>query len=268
MPRSGTTWLARELAAAPAAALPGKEPMNPRDGQFALGGTLTGWTELSQPTAKQAGLLRRVYAGREPRTFSRYGVKQWAAPLPWTTPVVKDPFALLAVPAVVRVTGAVPVVVYRHPGAVLASYRRMGWTASTADVRRLQGRPEDETAADDVSAMAEMWVFLHSRVLSWLPAVPTCLVVSHAELSLGGAPALAALRERVGLRPVRVAPARPVVAPPSPAADSGTLHRFDRSPEEVAQGWRTRLTQAEVDLLERVTGPTYEAVQAVRQHLP
>ncbi len=91
VPRSGTTWLARELAAARGAALPGKEPMNPRPGQFALAGTLTGWTRLEHPTPAQVATLRRVYRGREPRVLSRYGVKQWAAALPGTTTVVKEP---------------------------------------------------------------------------------------------------------------------------------------------------------------------------------
>jgi len=264
VPRSGTTWLARELAAARGAALPGKEPMNPRPGQFGLGGTLPGWSVLEQPTGRQAALLRRVYRGCEPRTLSRYGVKQWSAALPWTTTVVKDPFALLSVPAIVRVTSAVAVIVFRHPGAVLASYRRMGWTAGTGEIRRLQRLPADPEPQDDVAAMAEFWTWMHRQVLGWVDDVPGCLLVDHAELSLAGPAGLAALRSAAGLRPARVRPA-PVAVPVGMPAGGGGLHRFDRAPEEVAQGWRARLTAAEAELLDNSeTTETYLALQRRR----
>ena len=267
VPRSGTTWLARELAAARGAALPGKEPMNPRAGQFALGGTLQSWSKLEQPTARQVALLRRVYRGREPRTLSRYGVKQWSAALPWVTTVVKDPFALIAVPTVVRVTSAVPVIVFRHPGAVLASYRRMGWTAGIGEIRRLDGLPAGAEPKDDVAAMAEFWTWMHRQVLSWVDDVPGCLLVDHAEFSLAGAAGLAALRSAVGLQPARERAATESATSAALAAaapDAGGLHRFDRAPEEVAHGWRARLAPAETDLLDSVTTETYLALHRRR----
>ena len=53
VPRSGTTWLARWLAAGAGMALPGREPMNPHGRSYALAGTLTGWVRLSEPTPRQ-----------------------------------------------------------------------------------------------------------------------------------------------------------------------------------------------------------------------
>lgn len=266
MPRSGTTWLARELAQARWAGLPGREPMNPREGQFALGGTLAGWTRLEDPTNRQARVLRRSYAGREPRAYSRYGARQWVAPWPWTHTIVKDPFALLSVPAIVAATGAVPVVVYRPAGAVLASYRRMGWTADTEEMHRLQGR-SDAPVTDDLAAMTEFWTFLHERVLEWLPEVPSAVLVSHAELSLGGTRAVAAVMRRCGLepsgRPVR--PERGEGAPTHPV--EGQLHGFERAPEEVAGGWRTRLTAEETAVVERRTAGTWAALESRRLRL-
>lgn len=266
MPRSGTTWLARELARARRAGLSGREPMNPRDGQFALGGTLAGWTRLDEPTARQLRLLRRCYAGREPRAYSRYGARQWAAPLPWAHTIVKDPFALLSVPAIVAATGAVPVVVYRHAGAVLASYRRMGWTADTEEMDRLQGRAAGP-APDDLTAMTEFWTFLHERVLEWLPEVPSTVLVSHAELALGGTSAVEAVMRRCGLepsgRPVRPEPVEAV--PINPAA--GQLHGFERAPEEVSGGWRSRLTEAETRAVESRTAGTWAALESRRLRL-
>jgi hypothetical protein len=261
VPRSGTTWLARELAVARGAALPGREPMNPRGEQFALGGTLTGWTELRSLSARQERLLRRCYRGLEPRTFSRYGMHQWRALLPGTRTIIKDPFALLSVPVIVACTGALPIVVYRHPGAVLASYRRMGWTADVAEVRSLQGADPQPAPPDDAHAMVEFWTFLHRRVLAWLPAVPEALLVSHAEVSLGGPPALGRLMAACGLR-TGASPS--VGAGPGRTPREGQLHSFDRSAAEVSGGWRSRLTPAEVALVEEGTAGTWQELQSRR----
>jgi Sulfotransferase family len=266
VPRSGTTWLARELAAAHLAALPGREPMNPRSGQFGLGGTLLSWAELRDPTPRQARLLARCYRGHEVRVFSRYGKSQWLSALPWSRTIVKDPFALLSVPAIARLTTAVPVILYRHPGAVLASYRRMGWTADVAEIRQLQGESTAPEPVDDVAAMVEFWNFLHERVLSWLDEVPDALLVSHAEISRGGAPAVRALMTACGLRPPRRAPESAVPVADVPVA--GTLHGFARNPDEVVDGWRGRLAPGEVVVIESDTKSVWESLEGRRFSLP
>ena len=266
VPRSGTTWVARQLATSPAAAMPGREPMNPRSGQFGLGGTLSGWVRLEEPTAQQARLLRRCYAGLEPRTFSRYGSRQWAALLPGSRVVVKDPFALLSVPALVRTTGALPVVVYRHPGAVLSSYRRMGWTADVAEIRALQGRTEDPAPVDDAHAMVQFWTYLHEQVLAWLPRVPDALLVSHAELTAAGPAGMTALMARCGL-PQGQAPAPSVPAPAGDVPEHGRLHQFDRRPEEVSEGWRSRVSPEEARVLDEGATSTWQTLESCRTSL-
>lgn len=268
VPRSGTTWLARELAAARLAALPGREPMNPRRGQFGLGGTLTSWTELSDPSQRQVRTLARCYRGHEVRTFSRYGRHQWRFLLPGARTVVKDPFALLSVPTIVAVTGAVPVIVYRHPGAVLASYRRMGWVADSAEIRRIDGGPQTPPPSDDARAMAEFWSFLHERVLSWVDDVPDALLVSHAEVSRAGDSAVRALMTACGLDPRPAGRAgggsgRPRTGVPP----SGQLHGFDRSPDDVVDGWRSQLDVAETSLVAAGTRQIWERLEARRYPL-
>lgn len=267
VPRSGTTWLARQLAGARHAGLPGREPMNPRGNQFALGGTLTGWTRLEEPTPRQTRILRRCFQGREVRTFSRYGVDQWVAALPWSHTIVKDPFALMSVPAIVRCTQALPVVLYRQPGAVLASYRRMGWTADTQEIRSLQGRPVGPAPVDDAAAMIEFWNALHREVLGWLDSVPGALLVSHAEASLGGPSAMAALMRACGLRRRESTPPEPPAAEEPAAPASGQLHGFARTPSEVAEGWRTRLTPNETARVDQETAETWEALELRRLRL-
>ena len=267
VPRSGTTWLARSLADARSASLPGREPMNPRPGQFALGGTVESWTELGDPSGAQTRLLERCYRGHEPRVFSRYGKHQWRSILPWSRTIVKDPFALIAVPTIVRATSAIPVILYRHPGAVLASYRRMGWVADTAEVRRLQGLPFAPEPADDVRAMLEFWTFLHGRVLSWLDDVPGALLVSHAEVSLGGDPAVRAIMRACGLRPAPAASASST-ATPGPATPDlpGTrqLHEFSRSADEVVDGWRSRLRPEEAAVIEEGSREVWTSLEGRR----
>lgn len=190
VPRSGTTWLARLLAQAPRTAMPGREPMNPHAGQFRLAGTLQAWSQLDEPTGRQRRALWRSYRGLEPRTYGRLGVRSWAAPLPWTTVVVKDPFALLALPTVIATTQARPVLVFRHPAAVLASYRRMGWTPDVAEIVAVEPSsaaraPGDE--ADDVDRMAFFWSACHQIALRPAPGGGTIVCVSHEEHPRWGA---------------------------------------------------------------------------------
>lgn len=280
VPRSGTTWLARELARAQGAGLAGREPMNPRSGQFALGGTLDGWVELEHPSPQQARLLRRCYSGREPRVLSRYGERQLQAALPWGTTVVKDPFALLSLPCIVALTQAVAVVVYRPAVAVLASYRRMGWQADTAEVRALPGGPSGPEPLGDVEAMAEFWTELHTRVLDRIEQVPGAVLVSHPDLVAGGEQGLDTLAARCGLGSRRSARRttgavarravveRGVAGPPSARdADRPQLHDFDRTAQAVAEGWRSRVEESERRWLDEATGTVWERLQAARTGL-
>lgn len=265
IPRSGTTWLARELASRPGVALPGREPMNPRESQFALAGTLDGWVALDRPTARQQRLLRRCFRGLEPRTFGRYGIHQERALLPRTRIVVKDPFALLSVPAVVCCTGARAVVVYRHPAAVLASYRRMGWTADVEEVDALLGLGGGlRDRGDDATAMARFWDGLHGRVLSWFDDVPDAMLVSHADLVRRGNPAVEEVARRLDL-PARSPSWSSPRAAPVGGPDAGTrLHNFDRPREEIDSTWRERVDPAEVRSIEAATARTWAALERRR----
>lgn len=265
MPRSGTTWLARLLALAPGAALAGREPMNPRGRQYALSGSVDGWARLSHPTTKQRRALWLSHHAVTPWVYSRYGVRQWAAPLPWSQVVVKDPFALLSIPAAHDVTGATPVVVYRHPGAMLVSYRRMGWLPDLDElvpIVRAYGharRPSDPVVPDlprgvepgSAVAMGWFWAALYGMAVADLRTVPSALVVSHERLASDVA-ACRDLYARLGLRWNAAAEAE-VTREGSGPASAGELHNLRRSPAEVATAWRKDLSTAEVDEIEDVS---------------
>jgi hypothetical protein len=253
----------------------GREPMNPRMHQYALAGTLSGWTRLERPTPKQRRLLRRSYNGRSPRVYSRYGVRQWAGLWPGTRIVVKDPFAMLSLPSLAEVTGARPILLYRHPGAVLASYRRMGWRADADEIRALpqvarRGGSQDPalggTEEGDIGAMAYFWSTLHQLAMRDLETIPTAILVSHEELAQAGPSALRALYDHCDLQWTSQVEQALIGRP----GDGGTrppanrLHDFDRAPEDVAQAWRSRLSQDEIVDLEAATRDVHQQLDARR----
>lgn len=278
MPRSGTTWLARLLSCAPHTALAGGEPMNPRGNQFALGHTLSGWARVSTFTPQQQRTLRLAYSGLIPGAYSRYGHRQWAAPLPTTRLVVKDPFAMLSLPAVVKVTAARPILVYRHPGAVLSSYRRMGWTPDLDEIAPLVAvdsagpEPGHLPGCEAAAEMARFWVALNRAALADLRAIPDAIIVSHEDVALGGNHALARLFELCGL-PWNSAVERAIDRAGSASAASAdrpptkTLHDFSRSPAQVAGAWRAKVSLDELKTLEHLAGGLLSDLEAARANL-
>lgn len=261
MPRSGTTWLARLLASTPYTALTGREPMNPRGRQYALAGTLSGWTRLTAPTRRQEVALGRAYRGHTPWVYSRYGHRQWAAPAPWTRIVVKDPFAMLSIPAVHRITGARSVLLYRHPGAVLTSYQRMGWTADVHELRPiitdfvashgyqdgLQRAPDEPTV---VAHIAWFWNALYGMALHDIaPLGRKVTVLAHEEVAAGGLQFVNALYAHLSLRSPGVG--KPGTEPREMIATA--LHNFNRNPAEVAKAWERRVSREEREELEERT---------------
>ncbi len=256
--------------------------MNPRGRQYALAGTLPGWARLDRPDRKQARALRLAYRGLNPWVYSRYGRRQWAAPLPWTRLIVKDPFAMMSMPAVSREAGARCVLVYRHPGAVLASYRRMGWRPDLDELRPLVAAYRASAGPGDIDlpelprledvgepeAMGAFWSALHAIALAGADDTPGLLVLSHEELSSGGPDSGRRLFDELGLvwtadsarELAREATRTPVTAPPA----EQRLHNFDRSPGEVAAAWRAKLEPEEIERIEAVTSAARDRLEQVR----
>ena len=278
VPRSGTTWLARLLAKAPGTALAGREPMNPRGRQYALGGTLHGWTRAGDFTPRQRFLLRSAYRGWNPMVYSRFGARQWAAALPGTRLVVKDPYAMLSTPAVARVTGAVPVLVYRHPGAILASYRRVGWQPRLDELARIvdalagseHGPVLSEIPAPGVTSPEEemgiFWSVLHEFALA---DAATCgaVIVSHSELASGGVEAGRVLAARLALEWSPGMAMELSKESRGKVTASTQLHQFDRAPVAVAEEWRTKLGDGELRRIDDVAGATFARVEGARLRL-
>lgn len=283
MPRSGTTWLARLLATASGAALTGREPMNPHRRQYRLGGTLRTWTELDQVNPYQRLVLRSAFAGLNPLVFGRYGRRQWIAPLPWSRVIIKDPFAMLSVPTLLRETSTTAVILYRHPGAMLVSYRRMGWQPDLEELdpvlaahRRRTGSDRarrelgDAAAEGEAVAMGRFWSALYGIALDNMDNLAgqeaRVRFVAHEELAGGGADAGRALFDVLGLRWSAAAAGEYAATEPSaPRPDAHpVLHEFGRAPTAVAGAWRDRLAPEEVLAVERVTEGVRERLHSRR----
>ena len=100
-----------------------------------------------------------------------------------------------------RVAGALPVLLVRHPGAVLSSYRRMGWSPDLDEIAplALEHLGEDVRSHGDAAAdMGAFWSTLHRLALLDIHE-SGAVVVFHEDLALGGTGALRTLFRRCGL---------------------------------------------------------------------
>lgn len=254
--------------------------MNPRGRQWALGGTLQGWTRLTYPSNRQIRALHRAYRALTPAVYSRYGSRQWQAPFPWTRLIVKDPFAMLSTSAIHSETGARPVLIYRHPGAMLVSYRRMGWLPDMEElspiVEQFQlSHPEAAariprlpagTPADSALAMAWFWSALYVIAISDIEATPGGIVVSHEVLATDE-DTCRLLHEQLGVPWTSKAEVE-FRREDSGKVDPTRLHNFNRRPADAARSWRGRLSAAEIAELEHATAPVRDLLDAMALQPP
>ena len=269
VPRSGTTWLARLLAHAPHTALAGREPMNPRGHQFALGHS----PRVDPPdpvTPLQRLALVSSYRGFNPLVYSRYGRRQWAALLPGTSMVVKDPFAMTSLATVHRVAGALPVLlVSTRAQSCRATGGWAGHLTSTRSPRSRSSTWARTCAPGDAAAdMGTFWSTLHRLALLDIHE-SGAVVVFHEDLALGGTGALRTLFRRCGLEWNSAVAASAGAAWERPTAPDAVvqdqrLHHFDRAPQAVASGWRQHVSASEVETIERVAGATLRELQDLR----
>jgi hypothetical protein len=202
-----------------------------------------------------------------PTSDGRYGLRQWRAALPGARIVVKDPFALLSIASIAALTNALPVLVYRHPAAVLASYRRMGWSPDVSELAAISGTPSSGVpiGADDVDEMVYFWNTLHTLANEQVRQVPRALIVSHAELA--GGLALRRLYAACNLEWSSRVEAACRQETPAGIADSDALHVLNRASSDVANSWRGTISAANVARLETGTAEVFAGLEAARRVL-
>lgn len=210
--------------------------------------------------------MRTSYSGTNPMVYGRYGVRAWAAPLPGTRVVVKDPFAILSMPLVHRLTGATSVLLYRHPGASLTSYRRMGWVPDTEELKPIietftakngpvsgvtQPPPSSE---GEVAMMAWFWNALYGMALHDGAGLgKDLLVVAHEDIAGGGTEVARRLFELLDLEWSDRVAEELNRSGSSRKVDTAALHNLDRNPTQVAHEWSTKVSPAEREQLELAT---------------
>lgn len=169
---------------------------------------------------------------------------------------------MLSISAVQRAVGARAVLVYRHPGAALASYRRMGWTPDTEELAPIVSKfladygPSSGVALpgegrDDVGALAWFWNCLYGMALrETTPS--TAEIVSHRDLAIGGEDAARSLFHVLDLKWTKESQA--LIHPSGVrATDELALHNLHRDPATVADSWRDRLSAREIERLDAET---------------
>lgn len=178
---------------------------------------------------------------------------------------------MLSIPAIQQaVGGARAVLVYRHPGAALASYRRMGWTPDTEELVPIVSQfiadygPSDGVALpkggqDDVSALAWFWNVLYGMALR--ETTPdTVDVVSHRDLAIGGEAAARSLFQVLDLTWTQAS--QDLIQPNGVRdTDEHALHNLHRDPASVADSWRDRLDARDVRRLDDETAPVRHALE-------
>ena len=276
-PRSGTTFVGGVLASTPRAAYL-HEPLNPDCG---LPAAKHRFPDLADPSASEVaaqmldlfelrGQLRgRVYPtdamivrlgkravrGRGPLELARAKLLPHREHI-----VVKDPFAMRSIPWF-EAQGCTVVVMVRHPAAVVASMRRLGWSArSSMQGFARQGLLDDAEYGwagrleNELDGVALFWRMNYRTALTGLG---DARLVVHEELSARPSEGIADLRTLTGIpwsdrceRRLRRLTSGDVGA----ADPDGRPQQFKRASADILASTISTLDASELDRIWAITG--------------
>lgn len=283
--RSGTTWVGQIVAAASGEPMI-HEPLNLPHGMKGVpcwypyhpGGTpqpaeapnakyMEGMLQdLIQGHARwvrknpKASLYRKVgravfgtRAEREYRAAFRNGVPERL--------FVKDPFCLFLSPYLIEQFNAKVVITIRHPGALIVSMRRMGWSPhieslvaqhglltrylAEFDERELIGRSSD----DDIFANAIFWLAAYRFSRDIAERYPeNVIILRHEDISLRAESSLALLVAHLEIQdglPKADAFVEKTTSGKTVVPTAGVLHDFSRDAAALAHHWKKKLPEIE-----------------------
>lgn len=181
---------------------------------------------------------------------------------------------MLSLPTIHALTKAQTVLLYRHPGAALTSYRRMGWQPDVAELRPIVDsflastgpvlgvRPfESADTTDEVAAMAWFWNSLYGIALHDASQLPNCVILAHEDVAMGGTEFCRDLFDVLDLSwSDEVAHQLNNQGSAGTHMEATALHNFDRAPSQVAQQWRSKLSS---DESARIEAETEEVLRAL-----
>jgi hypothetical protein len=286
MPRSGTTWVARILAASGEVGHI-NEPFNlavspgtlrvPAEHWYAY---VTAETEdrylpaLTRVLRFEYPLVRELRRCRS-RTDVHHTLKWWRDFIRsrGLRPLVKEPHAVFSAGWFLERLGSDVVVMVREPLAVVSSWKRLGWSF---DFENLLEQPalmrdwlrpfEAEMAAalspacDLVDRVALLWRVIYSVVAD--ERFPAVQLVRHEDLSRDPVDGYAQLYEALGLTFTDTV-AKAVEASSSsenpPETSVETPHETQIDSKANLQNWRHRLSEEEVARIRLVTEETAAA---------
>lgn len=189
------------------------------------------------------------------------------------TAVVKDPFALLALPGLIGSVSSRPAVVsVRHPCSWVQSLRRVGWPAGP-ELNAMVAQEElyethlrdilprrDWTAADELEAGALAWTCLYRTVLRQASPRLRMLVVPMEAFGRDPTRTMQTVYHVLGLQPpdgLDEITSRYTRAGNPVSPTSGQVHLLQRDSRALGQAWRDQLTRTEADTVRRITEPVF-----------
>lgn len=267
--RSGTTWLATMLTAAPGTRLV-IEPFNLDAWSYRLNGLAHYWFTyapgLSQPAAESA--MQRVLDGKTGRVFGRRNPARY---LPFARRgrfIIKDPIASFSSEWIWQRFNVEVLIVIRHPAAFAASLKRLEWRfpfghllaqEQLMDEQLFSFRSEIEAQPRDIIEQAALlWKVIYHVLARYAEAHREWICKRHEDLSCAPATEFAALYERLGLEHTpavreRVAEYSAKSNPVAPRAN--VVHTLKRDSAANADRWRGVLSVNEIARIRRVTEP-------------
>lgn len=188
-------------------------------------------------------------------------------------PLMKDPIAVFSAEWLAREFDMDVVLVVRHPAAVAASFKRLGWQhrfESFLEQPRLveqhlpmytdQIRDFAQTRRTSVEQAALLWALVGTMIQGYEARHPTWVVVRQEDLSLRPVEEFEAVFRRVGLELTPSIRAE-IVSNSSSANPSELARAHDIRLDSAASlgGWRRALSTAEIDSVRALAGDVAQA---------
>jgi antitoxin component HigA of HigAB toxin-antitoxin module len=169
-----------------------------------------------------------------------------------STPLIKDPIALLSAEWLEEVYGARVVVMVRHPAAFVGSLKVKNWTFPFEDLLNQDEAMRDhfdphkekilqftQTDKDIVDQASFIWKLLYSVVSKYQERHPEWTFVRHEDAVRDPIPHFRRVYEQLGLT----------------FADK-VKNKIDKKTDpSVIRNWKKRLTKEEIDRVRRKTEP-------------
>ena len=286
IPRSGTSWVGKMLEASRACVYI-NEPLNPRHPPGGSPGVLNAdvchrFQYIDEPNeqsylqpfrdtlALKYHVISELRANRSPSDLLRM-LKNWTAftegRIRRKRPLVDDPYAAFSCEWFARRLGCDVVVVVRHPAAVAASRKRLGWRIDLADLldqrelltRRVAPFRTDlerlhATDHDVVAETALLWRMIYATAHDVANRNENVHIVRNEDLSLHPVDRYRQLYETVGLH--FDARAHAAVVRSTTGPDRRQAHTWSISKGGISRtGYRRLDSKANVSLWTKLLTP-------------